>query len=206
MGSGIWSCGKLCPSVFMFYSSIMCQKHWAKNMEGQEFCSLIASQLYIWLMIHSLSQWKFAVNRWASTRATEVGPGQDTAYPRAECPVLTSRRFWISLLLMQEKSWISLLVSEHLSCWTVGIKSGIFPSFELWAKGRKWLSQWGGPCLQILSRRKCLLSVQSFAFKTWRKARFFKSLISYKEHPCTVCWPLWIPCSGSSLMLIFSEW
>ena len=79
-------------------------------------------------------------------------------------------------------------MSEHSSCWTVCIKTGIFLSFELCTK-RKWLSQWGGPCLQILSRRRLLLPVQSFALKTWRKTRFSKPFISYKEHPCTTIHP-----------------
>lgn len=75
---------------------------------------------------------------------------------------------------MQEKSWISLLVSEHLNCWIVDIKTGIFLSSDLWTKRRKWLSQWRSPCLQILSKR-CLLPIQSFTLKIWGKARFFKS-------------------------------
>lgn len=157
-------------SAFMFYSSIMCQKYWAKNMEAQEFCSLIASQLYRRLVIHFFYQWKLAVNRWALTRAAEDGLEQNT------------------LLAQQilEKRQLSLFVNEHSSCWTVDIKTGICLSFELGSKSRKWLSQWGDPCLHIFSRR-CLLLVQRLAFKTWRKARFSKFPISNKEHSRTVC-------------------
>lgn len=45
-----------------------------------------------------------------------------------------------AILAMQEKSQISLLVNEQWSCWTVGIKTGIFLSLELWTKRGKWLS------------------------------------------------------------------
>ena len=67
-----------CVLQFLCFTAVSCQKYWAKNTESQEFCSLIASQLYIWLMIHSLFQRKFAVSRWALTRAIEGGPEEDT--------------------------------------------------------------------------------------------------------------------------------
>lgn len=65
-----------------------------------------------------------------------------------------------------------LMNKLHLCCWTAGVKTNMLLSLELQSKRRKWLSQWGGPCLQILSRGRWLLPAQRFVFKTCRKARF----------------------------------